>query len=337
MSILDSAFVTGAGGFIGRHLVRALLEDDISVVALMMPGEPIPSEWGERVRVVTGDVRELRGLGSEIGKVDVIFHLAAVVSDWGAQQTHVDITVGGTRQAIDLALDWDAHFVVTTSVCAYASALAKGALDEDSPVGRPTSPYEFAKQEQERVTLEAVQKRSLRATIVRPGNVFGVGSGPWVNLMVDMLHQEQACLLGRGDWDAGLVHVKNLVALLIAAARSNWSNGDIFVAADGFGITWKTYLGNLAEVAGAPGPTSVPNWLARGLAPVLEWMGRLRRQQERPVVTRQSYRLMGGPNEFSSMKAKRLLGYRPVMTFDEAMAELAEHFDSALARSLRSA
>ena len=324
MSTLTSAFITGAGGFIGRHLVRQLLAEQVRVVALMMPGEPVPAEWGSRVRCVTGDVRTLTALRDEIGPVDALFHLAAVVSDWGAQQTHVDITVHGTEQAIELALGWGAHFVVTTSVCAFASALARGRLDEESPVGVPSSPYEFCKQEQERVTREALA-RGLQATIVRPANVYGVGS-VWVNSYLPMLREQKPCLLGSGDWDAGLVHVNNLVALLIAAARSECTHGEVFIAADGFGISWKTYLERLALVAGTPAPKSLPNWLARVLAPTLEWLGHRTGREQRPLVTRQSYRLTGGPNVFCTDKARRLLGYQPRVGFEQAMQELAEHF-----------
>ncbi|WP_160154071.1 NAD(P)-dependent oxidoreductase [Microbulbifer sp. ALW1] len=334
MSQLNSAFVTGAGGFIGRHLVRQLLTEKVNVVALMVPGEPVPEEWaawGDQLRMVIGDVRTLTSLAEEIGPVDAIFHLAAIVGDWGALQSHVDITVHGTEQAIDLAQRWDSHFVVTTSVCAYASALAKGKLDEESPLGKPCSPYEFCKQEQERVTLDAVKHSGLKATIVRPANVFGVGSGPWVNTMLELLRSGQPCLLGKGDWDAGLVHVENLVAILIGAARSECKNGDIFIAADGYDVTWQQYLQRLANLAGAPAPKSVPNGLARTLAPVLEFVGHLLRQKERPMITRQSYRLMGGPNEFSNEKARRLLGYTPVVTFDQAMDELQAHFNKSAA------
>ena len=191
MSRLQSAFVTGAGGFIGRHLVRQLLAEQVAVVALMMPGEPVPAEWGDRVRIVVGDVRRLLELREQIGPVDAIFHLAAVVSDWGSTQSHVEVTVKGTEHAIELALGWDAHFVVTTSVCAFASALAKGRLSEGSPVGVPSSAYEFCKQEQERVTREGVA-RGLKGTIVRPANVFGVGSMPWVNSLVQVMREGTA-------------------------------------------------------------------------------------------------------------------------------------------------
>ncbi len=334
MKALNSAFVTGAGGFIGRHLVRRLLAEQVSVVALMMPGEPVPLEWGERVRVVIGDVRRLLELREQIGPVDAIFHLAAIVSDWGSTQSHVDVTVKGTEHAIDLAIGWDAHFVVTTSICAFASALAKGPLNEDSPVGVASSAYEFCKQEQERVTREGVS-RGLKGSIVRPANVFGVGSMPWVNFLVLKLREGAPCLLGSGDWDAGLVHVNNLVDILVATARSEYVHGEVFIAADGFGVTWKEYLQALAKIAGTEPPKSMPNWLARTLAGTLEWWGNLRGQAERPLLTRQAYRLMGGPNEFSTAKAQRLLGYRAPVSFDAAMAELAEHFQ-AQRRSMQS-
>jgi nucleoside-diphosphate-sugar epimerase len=328
MSRLTSAFVTGAAGFIGRHLVRQLLAEDVQVVALVMPGEPTPAEWQSRVRTVVGDVRNLLAIGDQVGPVDAVFHLAAIVSDWGARQEHIDVTVRGTEQAIELALAWGAHFVVTSSICAYGSTLGTGRLDEDSPLGEPSSPYEFCKQEQERVTREGVA-RGLKATIVRPANVFGIGSGPWVDTLGDMMRQGKPCLLGSGDWDAGLVHVENLVALLIAAARSDCIRGDVFVAADGFGVTWRTYTARLAHVMGTPPPRSVPNLLGRALAPVLEWVAHARGQKERPLITRQSFRLMGVPNEFSVDKARRLLGYEPARTFEQAMRALAEHYGSA--------
>ena len=326
MSKLNSAFITGAGGFIGRHLVRKLLQQAVEVTALMLPEEEVPAEWGEQVSIVIGDIRALKQATAALAPADCIFHLAAIVSDWGARQEHVDVTVGGTEQAIELALQWDAHFLVTTSVAAYASALAQGRLSESAELGKPSSHYEFCKQEQERVTLEAVQKRGLKATIVRPGNVFGVGSGPWMHTMLELINAGKPTLLGSGEWDAGLCHVNNLADLLILAARSDCTAGDIFNGADGFGVTWKTYLTRLAEVAGAPPPKSAPNWFVKIAAIAFETWANWRNQEERPMVTRLSYRLTGGPNVFDISAAKNRLGYQPAVNFEDAMAELAAHF-----------
>ncbi len=69
-----------------------------------------------------------------------------------------------------------------------------------------------------------------------------------------------------------------------------------------------------------------PVWLARILAPVLEWAGHVLKQKERPMMTRQAFRLTGGANEFSTDKSRKLLGYTSVTSFDRAMQELAENF-----------
>lgn len=323
-----TAFVTGAGGFIGRHLVKDLLAKDYQVTALMFPGEPVPKQWGERVKLVEGDIRTLDTFANEVGSFDVLFHLAALVSDWGGRQEHVDITVTGTEHAISLALLNKAHFIVTTSVCAYADALGKGELTEESPIGQPSSNYEFCKQEQERVTLDAVQHNDLKATIVRPGNVFGVGSQPWVNLPLELMRKGKPIMMGKGNWDAGLVHVSNLVHLMLLIADSDYKQGDIFLGSDGYGVTWHEYWHRLAEAAEAPLPKSIPNIAGRILAPVLEGIASAVNQKERPLITRQAFRLTGGENYFSPEKSRTLLSYKPSVSFEQAMNELTTHFQA---------
>ncbi|WP_226667577.1 NAD-dependent epimerase/dehydratase family protein [Microbulbifer aggregans] len=321
---MNNVFVTGAGGFIGRHLVAELLEQGCNVTALMLPGEPVPHTWGGRVRTVTGDVRQLEDRIDDIGEVDTIFHLAAVVSDWGSRQEHVDITVRGTEQAILLALKWDARFVVTTSIAAFASALGSGRLDESTPRGLPASSYEYAKQQQEDVTLQAVREHGLRAVIIRPANVYGVGS-VWVNRFREFLAEKKPSLMGSGEWDAGLVHVRNLVkALTLAGTTKGIDNGEVFVISDGQGVTWKQYLDALSQALALPAAKSIPNFLARVLAPVMEFVGKLFGLRKAPPVTRLAYRLTGVESIFDASKAQRMLGYQPNVCLDEAIQEIRQ-------------
>ncbi|ASD69525.1 NAD-dependent epimerase/dehydratase family protein [Pseudoalteromonas piscicida] len=321
-------FITGAGGFIGRHLVAELLKRDVVITALMLPGESVPTEWGSKVRIITGDVRELVELDDDIGAFDTIFHLAAIVSDWGGKREHVDITVNGTKQAIELAVKNSARFVVTTSVAAFGSAMGSGFLDESTPCGKPASNYEYVKQIQEQVTLEAVTQRGLNAVIIRPANVYGVGS-VWVTRFIDLMNQKKPVLMGDGKWDAGLVHVQHVVqGLILAAEKADIGSGEIFIIADEPGVTWQNYLAALSEALELPEAKGIPNWLARILAPVLEWIGHLVNQKNAPLVTNLAYRLVGVESIFVNKKAKQKLGYKPNITLDKAMEEIKQYYSS---------
>ncbi|MFY8274255.1 NAD-dependent epimerase/dehydratase family protein [Pseudoalteromonas sp. SSDWG2] len=323
---MQNVFITGAGGFIGRHLVAQLLERDINVCALMLPTEQVPHTWGDTVRVVRGDVRTLTALSDEIGEFDTLFHLAAIVSDWGGKQEHVDITVHGTEQAIELSLQNNARFVVTTSIAAFGSKMGTGHLDENTERGSASSNYEYVKQLQEDVTLKAVHEQGLHATLIRPANVYGVGS-VWVNRFVDKLSKQEPALMGDGNWDAGLVHVNHVVQAMILAAESpTLPSGEIFVIADDPGVTWQQYLSALSQTLDLPKAKSIPNWVARVLAPVLEGIGKLIGQKNPPLVTNLAYRLTGVESIFSNAKAKEMLGYEPSTTLEQAMQEIKEDF-----------
>lgn len=321
---MKQVMITGAGGFIGRHLVDALVQKGVSITALMLEKEPVPERWPQSIKIVRGDVRKLVDLEQEIGEFDTIFHLAAIVSDWGGLQEHVDITVHGTEQAVELALKNNARFVVTTSVAAFGSSLGQGQLDENSPCGEPASNYEKVKQQQEKVTLDAVKQRGLDAAIIRPANVYGVGS-VWVTRFLQSLALKKPILLGSGQWDAGLVHVDHVVqALILAGESQNLEPGDIFVIADGHGVTWQQYAQSLADTFDLPAPKGIPNAVAKVAAPLLEGIGHLIGQKSPPLVTHLTYRLVGQESIFISEKAKQKLGYQPSLTLEQAMVELKQ-------------
>ncbi|NQZ93255.1 MAG: NAD-dependent epimerase/dehydratase family protein [Moritella sp.] len=319
-----TALITGATGFIGQHLVDALLLRDWQITALVLQGEEPPAHWINKVKLVVGDIRTLASLEQQVGDIDTVFHLAAIVSDWGATSEHIDITVNGTRQAITLALKKHAHFVVTTSIAAYASNLGRGLINENMPHGKPSSAYERCKQQQEQVTLDAVAFHQLQATLIRPGNVYGVGSKPWVERLSTLIKSGSPVILGKGDWDAGLCHVDNLIQLMILAATRAHPNGQIYNAADGFGVTWIQYITHLTQALGLPKAKHVPRGIAQYSAPILEAIAHLTKRKEPPVLTRLAYRLMGENSIFSIGKAKYQLGYRPVTTFEQAMSQLAQ-------------
>lgn len=323
------AVVTGAAGFIGRHLVERLLVQGVDVRALLLPDEPEPVSWGGRAEVVRGDVTDAGGMASLVEGAGTVFHLAAVVGDWGPEELFQRVGVGGTENVLGPAAEAGARAVLASSIVVYGHRIARGSCPESTPFGRAFGPYGRAKQAQERRAWELADATGLELSVVRPANVFGVGSRPWVEMVLPLLRARQPTLIGGGDYPAGLCHVHNLVDVLVLAATHPRAVGRAFNAADGSEITWRRYFGDLAEAIDAPAPRSVPRWLGQPLALGSEALWRLLRRPNRPPMTREALNLAGSANRIPIDRARQELGWQPSVTYDEAMAELWAHLHAA--------
>jgi thioester reductase-like protein len=178
-------FVTGATGFIGRHLVEELLKRDGDVHVLVREGskdkidELNERQWraGDRVKPVIGDLQEERlGVSAEQvsaleGKVDHFFHLAAIYDMTADEERNVALNVDGTRNAVDLANAIGAGRLHHVSSIA-AAGMYKGHFREDmfDEGQKLPSPYHRTKFESERI---ARTRADMPWRVYRPGIVVG--------------------------------------------------------------------------------------------------------------------------------------------------------------------
>jgi len=327
--------VTGATGFIGSRLVSRLLADGREVRALVLTGEPVPEGWDD-VDVVYGDIAEPADVRQAVSGVDRVFHLAAVVGDWGPEALFHRVTVDGTRHLLSAADEHGARVVLASSIVVYGHRLGRQCCDEDTPHGRPYGPYSRAKQAQEVLAREWVG-RGADIRIVRPANVYGVGSRNWVDEAIGVLVSGAPSLVGSGAQDAGLVHVENVVDVMLRAASARASAGSIYNACDESGVSWHRYFHDLAKIAGAAPPRSVPAWLAWPLAGSMELVWRMARSRRRPALTREALHLISSNHVVPSARAREQLGHQSLVDYQAAMKDIADYVyrtggGSALAR-----
>ena len=307
--------VTGAAGFLGRHVVAALSGRGHQVRAMVRPGTNVQERgWGDGVEVFEADLRRHPDLGAAFDGIDALVHLAARVA--GTDEERFQSTVVGTERLLAAMAGSDTRRVVlASSYAVYDWSNALGVLDERTPLETDLNArdgYAVAKAWQERVTRRAAGEQGFELTVLRPGFVWGRG-----NDWVDGIGQR----VGRTIFAIGplkplpLTYVENCADLFAEAAANPRAVGATLNVIDSEGVrTWR-YARRFGPVV--PVPYRVAFAGVR-TADALAWLafGERRRLPSILVPTRFEARFK--PIRHAS-DAERVLGWHAPIPFDEAL------------------
>ncbi len=321
--------VTGALGFIGRRTIDALLElGATEVIAFDLPGLTMPTEWKNKVTYIDGNISRQADVKRAMTGAGTVIHLAAMVGDWIPLPQHEKVTVDGSRLLFDAALKNNTRVVLSSSIVVYADKLSSGPCTEDKTWGNPIGPYSYCKQKQETLAWDYYNNKNLALSIVRPANVYGPGSKPWVHDVVDTLRTGSPVLIDGGDFNAALVHVDNVVQLLLLAAIKDAALGQVFNGGDGNTTSWHTYMSDLADTLDLPAPKSAPLWLLKPLSGVIEKTWHLLNLKKRPPLTREALNLVKAETIIPIDKAIELLDYQPRVTYSEGFEQVKNYLNT---------
>jgi len=248
------AFVTGATGFIGSNVVRALLKRGVRVCALVRPNANRNNLDGLDVELVEGDLLDFDSLKRGMDGCEQVYHVGALYSFWVRPRRLIhDVNVEGTRNVLQAAMDEKMEKVVYTSSVAALGLREDGQLaDETAPVSFKNiiGDYKKSKYLAERVALEFA--RDLPVVIVNPS--FPVGPGdikptPTGRTILDFLNRKMPAYVDTG---MNVVDVED-VALGHLLAAEKGRVGERYILG-GENLTMKQLLDLLAEITGLPAP-----------------------------------------------------------------------------------
>jgi NAD dependent epimerase/dehydratase len=175
--------VTGAGGFIGSHLVEALVAEGAAVRAFVHYNsrndwgnlEHLPSATRDEIEVITGDIGDPFSVSGAVAGCETVFHLAALIGipySYVAPAAYVTTNVTGTLNVLEAARASEVKRLVHTSTSeAYGTALYTP-IDEDHPL-QAQSPYSASKIAADKLAESFHRSFDLPITTVRPFNTFG--------------------------------------------------------------------------------------------------------------------------------------------------------------------
>ncbi len=316
------ALVTGASGYIGGHLVEALVRRGADVSCLVRPTSRTTRLRDLPVSLIEGDLRDAASLLPAVKGRDVVFHLAGAISapSWEAYDA---ANVRGTSNLLEACLRAAPgleRFVFVSSIAAAGPSPEGGILDEDAEP-RPVSPYGRSKLEAEKLVRAAFDR--LPATILRPPNVLGPGQ-PELEEAVRMMRRRIVPSLGNGRPRTSLIDVEDLVRALILAAEDPRSVGKTFFVTDGRAYAWKDILEAVRDELGLRGPVLRVPYIVQIMAAWLsEKTARLSRRP--PLLTREIVRSGRAYHWiYDGSRFERDLGFRAERTMRDSVRRAAD-------------
>ena len=316
-------FVTGASGFIGGAIARHLAaQADHEVLAMSRSDRSdlaVKELGAQPVRCDLGSV----GAGDLAG-CEAVVHCAAHVEPWGTREEVTEINVGGTRRLLAAAREAGVGRFVHMST---EAVLWRGQhlrdVDETCPYPEST-PYLYAetKAEAERRVV-AANRQGLETIVLRPRFVWGPGDQTIVPEARKMVDQGVFAWIDGGRARTSTTHVANLVhATELALTRG--APGGIYFVTDGEVTDFRSFLTRLLAANGVTLPErSLPGWLMRPAAAVVEGVWRTLGIRSAPPVTRHAVDLLCCDCILDDRRARSELGYAPVIDVERGLRELA--------------
>jgi nucleoside-diphosphate-sugar epimerase len=322
---MPSAFVTGASGFVGGALARRLVKDGWSVRGLARSDRSADAVRETGAEPVPGDLEDRDALRAGAQGCEYAFHAAAALGEWGSRAEFERINVQGTRNVLEAARSADVRRLVHVGT---EAALIAGQplvnVDEDAPL-RPDSKavYSATKAMAEAVVREA-NANGLETVVVRPRLVWGRGDTTLLPEIVAAIRAGRFAWIGGGSHLTSTTHIDNTVEGLVLGALEG-RPGVVYFVTDGDPVEFRDFITRLVATQGVEAPErSVPAAVARPAAAVCEALWKALPLRGQPPLTRLAVWLSSLETTIDISRAREELGYRPVKSIDEGLAEMRE-------------
>jgi len=307
-----NVFVTGANGFIGRALMKRYRESGAQVRGVDVRADPDSD-------VIAGEIGEPGPWQRHADGCDLVINTAAVVSNSAPPELYRKITVGGVRRAIDAAAAGGAKRFVHISSCGAYGWHHPADTEETCPITTLSgNSYQDSKAASEHPALAAHATGEISCTIVRPGDVYGAGSRPWVLIPLEMIRKGMFLLPAHGKGLFSPIYIDDLADGIMLAAGLDAGAGQIFNLTGGQGVASAEFFSHHMRWAGKSGPPrSFSTETAIRIAELVKWGSKL---VGKPTeANRQSMLMLSKAETFSIDKARRVLGFQPKVDLAEGM------------------
>ncbi|HYF39849.1 MAG TPA: NAD-dependent epimerase/dehydratase family protein [Gemmatimonadales bacterium] len=315
--------MTGASGFTGGHLVRALAQTgqpirvivrSISRAANLPPG----------VDVHVGDITDPKAARKAVEGVGTIYHIAAAYREASYREDgYREVNVGATRNFLEAAAAFGVDRFVHCSTVGVHGHIANPPADESAPFA-PADAYQRTKLEAELLALSYGRERGVPVTVARPTAIYGPGDRRLLK-MFRMVANGTFVMLGSRDIFYHMVYIDDLVECLQLLGTHPGAVGEVFILGGEQYYRLKTITGMIARLLGVRAP-----WLRLPARP-FQLAGSLCEAVCLPFgidppLHRRRVDFFTKSRAFSIDKARRQLGYSPRVPLESGLRQTLDWY-----------
>ncbi len=326
-----NAVVTGGTGFIGGRLVQRLVEKGHKVRCLVRSTSDVESLKRLGVELFNGDLSETDSLEELVHGGEIVFHIAAMVSDWGSREDFYRMNVESTSTLLKASKQSGVKkfIYMSSSTVIWKSDLWEihnlNDVDENYPYPRKCNDYyNETKAEAERIVLRFYKETGLETIVFRPSNVWGAGDRVILPRIVKAARKGILFPIGSGERWVSPCHVYNLVHALLLSTEIENRGGNIYFINDGIKIEHIEFVASVLKAIGMDWSPrfSLPYMPVYITASLMEFVFKFVGSKNPPVLTRFAVAALAGSRSYSIEKAKKELGYKPIIALEQGLDEL---------------
>ena len=319
-----NAAVTGASGFFGGALARALLARGDTVRALVRRPEAAGALSEIGVEPFMADLTDAKSCAGFVREGDVVFHSAARVDMNGRWEKFQRTTIDGTRNLLAAALPHrPRRFVYISSGGVYNTngKATSFRADRTPACPRPYNFYGRAKLAAEALVREACVRAGCEWTILRLGFLYGVGNQALFNHLVPMAKERKLAIIGSGRNRIATLYIDDAVRAAILAGDSPCAVDQIYDVAGDEPVTQKEFYDATTDALNLPRVTRrVDRWMAMVVAWAADRLSQWYDYESH--VTRAGVALMSADQVVDSSRIREDLDWCPEISFAEGMRRL---------------
>jgi nucleoside-diphosphate-sugar epimerase len=319
--------LTGATGFVGRHLIIELITKYRDITVLARKTSDISSLRNSGIKIKYGELSDVSSLANAADNIDIIIHLAALMSDkdYLPYSDFYKTNVLGTRNLLSVSSGRIKQFILVSTVGVFGATPRKG-LDESAPYGRVISKYERSKVEAEKYALDFCAKNKVNLTILRLGQLYGPGMKYGWPQVLRSIEGSRMFILGKGEKLLHLTNIQDAVNGILVVIDNEKSYGEIFNICAKDACEVKEVFFMMADKLDKPNPKFIPLFPVYCLAAVMELFPRKIKPKALQYLDTHRLGFFRFNHVYKINKAQALLGYFPKISLEEGITELVSWY-----------